>query len=49
MGVIIALAAYHFTKSLSTVLLLGALFALTTIGLIGGPIIDAKKDAAIEA
>lgn len=48
LGVIIALVVYHFTKSLPPVLLLGALFAIMTIGLISGTIINAKKVTTVE-
>lgn len=46
LGVIIALLAYHFSKSLSTVLLLGSFFAISTIGLILYTIKTASKNAS---
>lgn len=43
LGVVIALLVYHTTKSLTPVLLLGALFAVITIALIFSTIASAKK------
>lgn len=45
-GVVIAIFAYHATKSLTTVLLFGALFAVITIVLILGTIVYAKQNSA---
>lgn len=42
-GVVIALLVYHFTKSLTPVLLIGAFFAVSTIGLIFATISSAKS------
>ena len=45
-GVIIALVTYHITKKLPPVMLIGAIFAISTIGLIFGTIYGAKKQAS---
>lgn len=44
-GVVIALLVYHFTQLLPPVMLIGAIFAISTIGLILGTISEAKKNA----
>lgn len=48
LGVIIALAVYHYTKYLPIVLLLGAIFAITTIILVSGTILTSQKTPAAE-